>query len=197
MVDFFCDRIRFDLLHFPTLRFNKKIVAILSAPTAFRNDNWFSITTSFTSQVWLAILSSYVTLWSVNTLSVRSLRKCLSLAFDYFSVILGKCKHRLNYCRTNCLRWAAIVVKSEERNALLIIWLLSSITLSTYFQSNIRSLLVSNTERSIESLDQLHYEMDIKIMVEKDTSPHKMILNVMKKTLACNFFLEPLSRVIE
>jgi len=63
-------------------------------------------------------------------------------------------------------------------NYLIIVWTFASLIISNHFVNDIKALLVSEKEFSIESFEQLIERNDFKILIEKKSNAYKVIEKV-------------------
>jgi hypothetical protein len=63
-------------------------------------------------------------------------------------------------------------------NYLIIVWTFASLIISNHFVNDIKALLVSEKEFSIESFEQLIERNDFKILIEKKSNAYKIIEKV-------------------
>ncbi len=112
------------------------------------------------------------------------------IGIDYFSVLLGRGIALLSLEKTFFvlfffLFFEGIHMKKYHNKYLMTLWIFFSILIYNLFVSQIQATLIVKNEVRIETFQQLINNKDIKIFVDKNSYPHRIIERVKNK-----FFIE-------
>ena len=164
------DNDRFELVEFPYVDVGK-FSAILYSPRKVDEPEMLRLFKIFSNSVWLLIFLSYMTLVFLNmVIRPNEFFGKIEIALDYFRIFWMQSKFVLDLSPIMNIfdkKQSGINLKRKYSGSLLLIWLMSSFILIQYFTNDFRAMIISNTEESIESLDDL-FERNYKIyMIQK------------------------------
>ncbi len=83
------DNARHEIVDFTPFHPSQKLITILSVPT-FKPENVLKIFYIFGYKIWTLILFVYMTYSSLNAILIKNKIKRISIAIDYFGILLGQ-----------------------------------------------------------------------------------------------------------
>ena len=158
---------RSKIIYYETLVPNNDILSILSYSHYMFHESPFNIFNSFTLQMWIIIIISYLIYGALNyyqTLSMTIKSNMIRLMINYFTsfgLLVGQ---------------GGVHLMETKRSTIfinpLIVWIFSSLLLRTLFSNDITAALSAREKIRIDYFSQLYEKPNLRLMVVNTSSTH-------------------------